>query len=273
MSDWVEAAQVASGVAAIVAIAISIRAVRAANRTPLADSYVRAWESIVGVVVKVANLGPDPLPHADAEALLHEFRVADQRLAVLESALRVKVYDRSIRHQVNNLLIDALFNTDGTIVCEPFERGNDDWMVPAWADRDMWPQLGLSAAAQVLIANDVLWDRPTNRAAHRPGEYELLEWYSDRIFRALNTENNVYSSLASHQHQVSRLVLDFNSEFLEPWIRNATREALMGRRSWAGRKFLARKLLRRLELFRASRRSRQYLKARAQDQMSVTNDH
>lgn len=247
--EWVDAAQVASGLAAVMALIFAATTVRASRRAPLAESYLRAWETILDIVVEASHGGPKAPDTDQAEKLLREYRSADQRLAVLEAALGVKAYGRDIRHDVHNILMDVLFeDTEARRDLTPLP--NDVLEPPDWADPETWPRVSTSVAISSLLCNHI-FDHPGDVNG---GGDDMLNWYAPRVLRALDNPDSVYSPLAEPQYQIARLLSDYHNDFLLPWVRDATREALLGRRGIKGHKLALRRW--RWKLKNAARRLR-----------------
>ena len=94
--NWVDAAQVASGVAALAAVWLSVVTARSARRVPLTDAYMGAWQSILDVLTVATERRKEPPPEEDADRLMRRFEAADHQLSVIEATLRVRLYGRAI---------------------------------------------------------------------------------------------------------------------------------------------------------------------------------
>src|SRR4051794_27397768 len=108
--NWVDAAQVASGVAALAAVRLSVVTARTARRVPLTDAYMGAWQSILDVLTVATERRKEPPPEEDTDRLMRRFGAADDQLSVIEATLRVRLYGRAIRHDAKCLLIDTLYD-------------------------------------------------------------------------------------------------------------------------------------------------------------------
>ena len=261
MADsWLHAAQFAASVAAVCALVIAVRSVRAVRRSPLAAAYLHAWDEFVSVVVEASNSGPEPFAESRAHELLLKARAASHRLDVLDAALGVKAFDGAARTHADIILVSTLFESDPD---RQDVRAGDlpADLRPASVDRATWNMLGSSVAVAVLLRNDVLFSPPAN-----PWNLnnELLYWYIPNVVRDLTSTDSVYSPSASPQHQLARLLGDYHDTYLQPWIKNAVREALTGKRGGAGLRILTRRRFQNSEVrFRLARRRalKRYVKA------------
>jgi hypothetical protein len=147
---------------------------------------------------------------------------------------------------VDVMLVSVLFDDDeDRAVASPMI----DECCPSTVDIDDWPRIAHSVALSILWSNDVLFWFPTRPWATTP---EVIDWYGPLVLHA-SAIGFVHGPDASPQTQASRLLSDFHDAHLQPWIVNATREALLGRRGAAGWRLL---LARRVQFSRAASRLR-----------------
>lgn len=245
MSNLVDAAQVASGLAALAAVWLSVTTARAARRVPMTDAYVGAWQSILDVVTAAAAYREEPFPRDEAERHMRQFRAADKHLSAVEAALRVRVYGRDIRFDLHNLVVDVLFSAREAP--EPVGHGLTvaDYPRPLWADcsNDEWERVINSVPVGWMLATQI---------CGLPGDPDdtegLLRWYYRVVLGGLGRSDadTVTAPDSPPQAQLAFLLNAYVDTFLLPWIRDATREALIGRLGPRGRARLWRQRRQRL---------------------------
>lgn len=224
MGNWVDAAQIVSGLAALVALRLSIVTTRAARRVPMTDSYLASWKAILDVIA-VASEGRDAPPDEQtADALMRQFSAADHQLSVIEAMLRVRLYGRDVRSQLNNLLIDVLYEIPDIRRPES-TLGLDAAPRPGWAhcSDEEWLRVNNSIPFTMMYASE-LWDLPGES-----GGEGLMKWYLPTVLHGLAARpDTVTSPTAPAQRQLAFLLDGYLNAFVLPWIRDASREALMG---------------------------------------------
>lgn len=223
--DWVDAAQVVSGFAALAAVLLAMVTVRAGRRAPLTDAYMGAWQSILDTVAVATESREKPPPDENADLLMRQFNSADHRLSVIEATMRVRLYGREIRHDLKNLLIDALY--DNHDIREPRAALTlSDFPRPEWAgcSDEEWLQVANSVPFASMLVSQV-WSIP-GRSDDSDG---LMRWYYPTVLQGLGAHDSVTASDAPPQRQLAFMLGAYVDAFLLPWIRDATREALLGR--------------------------------------------
>lgn len=247
---WVSAAQIVSGVAALVAVWIGVVTVRSARRVPLTDTYMSGWQSIIDVLTVASERRESPPPEETADELIGRFRSADQKLAVVEATLGVRLYGREIRHDLHNLLVDVLYDNPNIRGAESVWLGLIDVPRPEWAecsDED-WVRVVNSVPFNVMFASE-LWSLPG-----QPEDLDgLMRWYYPVVLHGLGARDSVTSPHAAPQQQLSFMLSAYVDAFVLPWVRDASREALMGRLGVRGRLALQRKWRRQRSLRGLSR--------------------
>ncbi|MGY2702209.1 hypothetical protein [Nocardioides sp. HB32] len=236
MGDWVNAAQVASGVAALAAVWLSVVTARSARRTPLTEPYMAAWRSVLEVLTVATESRDEPPPEQEADALMRQFRAADHQLSAIEATLRVRVYGRAIRGDLNNLLLDVLY--DDPEIREPGDHPltTEHTPRPAWAgcSDEQWEQVINSVPFASMWISQV-WELPG-----RPWDTEegLMRWYYPVVLQGLyvDPEHSVTAPGAPAQQQLAFMLSMYVDSFVLPWVRDASREALMGRLGLRGQR-------------------------------------
>lgn len=203
------------------------------------------------MVVEASRAGPEPFTIERADELTHQYRAADNRLTVLETALGVKAYRRSIRHDLNNILLDVLYEDTGARH-DLTPLSSDEWPPPGPVRPADWSRVTTSAAISSLLLNQAM-ERPGVPGDDTEG---VLRWYVPRVLDALDNPDSVYSPDAPAQQQLARLLGDYHNDFLLPWVRNATREALLGRRGLTGHRMALRRVMDNRAVARAEKRWR-----------------
>lgn len=242
VDKWVDVATVASGFAALAAVWLSVVTARSARRVPLTDPYMTAWQSILEVL-SVATEGRDQPPHEDqADQLLRQFNAADYQLSVTEATLRVRVYGRAIRHDLKNLLIDVLYdNPDLRVTVDSHQLTLRTMEKPEWAtcSEDEWQSVVNSVPFASMLISQV-WSLP-GQLDDNDG---LMKWYYPTVLQGLKSKDSVTAPTAAPQQQLAFMLGAYVDAFLLPWIRDASREALMGRVGlrghrtlWRGRRY------------------------------------
>ncbi|KQW45059.1 hypothetical protein ASC77_19960 [Nocardioides sp. Root1257] len=236
-SGWVDAAQVSSGFAALAAVWLSVVTARSARRVPLTDAYMGAWQSILDVLAIATDVSrSEPPPKDDSDRLLQRVRAADHQLSVIEATLRVRVYGRAIRLDLINLLIDVLYDNPEIRDIDGTWMTLEDMPRATWADcsDEDWVRVINSIPFASMLVSEV-WDLPG-----RPWDTEqgLLRWYYPTVLQGLNARTSVTAPTASPQLQLAFMLGAYVDAFLLPWIRDASREALMGRIGWRGHRML-----------------------------------
>lgn len=231
----VDLAQVVSGFAALAAVWLAVVTARAGRRVPLTDAYMSAWQSILDVLAVATESRPEPPPEARADELLRQFNAADHRLSVIEATLRVRLYGRDIRHDLKNLLVDVLYDN-------PDIRGTDgrpltlaDFPRPEWAkcSDDEWVRVVNSVPFASMLVSQV-WSLP-GRLDDDDG---LMRWYYPTVLQGLDARDSVTAPSAPPQRQLAFMLGGYVDAFLLPWIRDASREALLGRLGLRGHRAL-----------------------------------
>lgn len=236
-SDWVAAAQVASGLAALAAVALAVSTARAARRVPMTDAYLGAWREVLMVLAAATERRDEPPPEDEADGLRRRFRDADHQLTAIEAALRVRVYGRAIRADLNNLLIDVLYDNPevrevrvDALMAEMMPRAEHPWATCA---DEQWVRVLSSVPFASMLASQV-WGRPG-----RPEDHDgLLRWYYPVVLKGLDATDSVTAPDAAPQQQLAFMLAAYVDSFLLPWIRDASREALMGRLGVRGYRLL-----------------------------------
>lgn len=229
---WVNAAQIASGIAALVAVWVAIRTASAGRRAPLADAYLTAWQSILEVAGTAAYDDDKPPSVERANALMKQFELADQRLTVIEATLGVRLYGRDARFDLANFVHSALFDDPevrdaGTQPLSLSAIPRPDW---AHCSDEEWLRVANSVPFASMLVHQV-WSVPGD-----PDNTEgLMKWYYPVVLRGLDTRASVTSSSAPAQQQLSFFLSNYVDSFVLPWIRDAAREALLGRVGLRGR--------------------------------------
>lgn len=243
MSNWVDAAQVVSGFAALAAVWLSVVTARSARRVPLTDAYMSAWQAILEVLsVATDPSRAEPLPEDEADLLMRQFRAADHHLSVIEATLRVRVYGRVIRHQLTNLLIDVLYDNPEIREASADRLTVQDMPREDWAtcSDEEWLRVVNSVPFASMLVSQV-WDVPGQRD---DDHNSLMRWYYPTVLESLNSPNSVTAPSAPPQQQLTFFLRAYVDYFLLPWIRDASREALMGRLGLQGYRALWRGRLR-----------------------------
>ena len=196
-----------------------------------------AWQSILDVVEEATEGRTEPPPEERADLLLRQFNSADNKLSVIEATLRVRVYGRQIRHDLKNLLIDVLYdNSEIRAPGRPLSLA--DFPRPEWADctDDEWLGVVNSVPFTSMLVSQV-WDLPGEL-----GDGEgLLRWYYPTVLGGLSATDSVTAPTASPQAQLAFMLSAYLDTYLLPWIRDASREALLGRLGPHGRRVLWRR--------------------------------
>jgi hypothetical protein len=222
--NWVDAAQVVSGIAALAAVWLSVVTARSARRVPLTDAYMGAWQSILEVLTTATERREAPPPEAEADRLMRQFRAADHQLSVIEATLQVRVYGRAIRHDLTNLLIDVLY--DDPDIREPgrpltlADMPREEW---ARCSDEEWVRVVNSVPFAAMLVSQV-WSLPD-----QPDDPDgLMQWYFPTVLQGLDARDSVTAADAPPQQQLAFMLGAYVDAFLLPWIRDASREALMG---------------------------------------------
>lgn len=171
------------------------------------------------------------------------FNSADSQLSVIEATLRVRVYGRSIRFDLNSLLIDTLYdNPDIRAVPPHASLTADDVPRPAWAHctDDEWQGVINSVPFNAMWISQ-LWDLPGGPWLGLDDQNRLMRWYAPIVLGGLRTPGLVTSPDAPTQQQLAFLLKAYTNAFVLPWIRDASREALMGRLGARGYRLLWRR--------------------------------
>lgn len=234
----VDLAQVVSGLAALAAVCLAVATARAGRRVPLTDAYMGAWRSILDVIAVATEGRSEPPPEERADELMRQFNAADHRLSVIEAMLRVRLYGRDIRHDLKSLLLDVLYDN-------PDIRGTDgrpltlaDMPRPGWADcsDSQWLRVANSVPFTSMLASQV-WSLP-GRLDDDDG---LMRWYFPTVLEGLDARDSVTAPSAPPQQQLAFMLGGYVDAFLLPWIRDASREALLGRIGLRGHRMLWRR--------------------------------
>lgn len=226
VDQWVDAAQVASGFAALAAVWLAVVTARTSRRVPLTDAYMAAWQSILDSIAEATERREEPPPEVRADLLMRRYRSADHRLSVIEATLRVRVYGRGIRHDVHNLMVDLLYDNPDIRHNSSAQLTLSDFPRPEWAgcsDED-WVRVVNSVPFSSMLISQV-WDLPDDVDT----DNGLMRWYYPTVLRGLDAHGSMTAASAPAQAQLAFFLDAYLNAFLLPWIRDATREALLGR--------------------------------------------
>ena len=223
---WVDGAQLVSGFAAIAAVWLAVVTARAGRRVPLTDAYMSAWQAILDVVEVAAEGKSEPPTEERSDRLLRQFNGADHKLSVIEATLRVRVYGREIRHDLKNLLIDVLYDNPDIRQVSARPLSLSEFPRPDWADctDEKWLGVANSVPFTSMLVSEV-WDLP-GQLGDTDG---LMRWYYPTVLKGLDARDSVTAPSAPPQAQLAFMLSAYVDAFLLPWIRDAAREALLGR--------------------------------------------
>jgi len=233
---------VVGGLAALAAVWLSVATAKAARRVPLTDSYMSAWRSILDVLAIAAEGRDRPPAEDEADRLMRQFRAADHQLSAVEASLRVRVFGRAIRSDLNNLLVTTLYD-------EPSLREPTVWLTVADVPRPLWAACSdeewecvINSVPFTAMFTSEVWGMP-GMADDADG---LLRWYFPVVLNGLaRSDDDVTAPNAAPQRQLAFMLGAYVNSFVLPWIRDATREALMARLGWRGQVRLWQDRLRR----------------------------
>lgn len=237
MSSWVDLAQVASGLAALAAVVLSVSTIRSARRVPLTNAYMEGWQGILDVLVIACENRDSPPPVDESDQLMRKFKAADHRLSVVEATVGARVYGGTIRLDLNNLLIDTLYDdpdirTVGVRPLTTTDLPKDEWA--DGSDED-WERVINSVPFTCILANH-MWGIPG-----KTDDYDgLMRWYYPVVLQGLRYPGWASSPDTSAQRQLASLLNAYVNSFVLPWVRDASREVLMGRVGWRNRMLLVR---------------------------------
>ena len=225
-NNWVDAAQVVSGFAALAAVWLAVVTARTSRRVPLTDAYLAAWQTILDVVEEASEARAEPPAEDRADLLMRRFKGADHTLSVIEAMLRVRVYARGIRSDLNNLVIDALYDNPDIRLAPSQPLNLPDFPRPEWAEcsDEQWLRVVNSIPFASMLISQV-WDLPDEV----DNESGLMRWYYPTVLQGLDARDSMTAPSAPPQEQLAFFLGAYLNAFLLPWIRDATREALLGR--------------------------------------------
>ena len=239
---WVNAAQVVSGFAALAAVWLAVVTARTARRVPLTDAYMGAWKSILDVLAVATEGRSEPPSEESADRLMRQFNAGDHQLSVIEATLRVRVYGRDIRHDLKNLLLDVLYDNPEIRQADIPRLTVADVPRPEWADCSDEDWLGVvNSVPFTWMFVNMMWSLP----GRLDDDAGLMRWYFPTVSRGLDARDSVTAPSAPPQQQLAFMLGSYVDAFLLPWIRDASREALMGRVGVRGYRALWRQRRRR----------------------------
>lgn len=224
-----------AALAALVAVYIAVKGLRATRHGPIADHLLLAYGEMISALQEITALGSElhnpgtgrRTSRGTLGPAFERFRVASYKVDLIEPPVtKLADYGSWVRVIANNLAANLVQADEDAAFYKKFREDGIDELRPVGLTDAEWKDVSRSDAylSVLLTGSEIPAERPD-------GVVELEKWIRPEVMgygdgTGPDDLNSVYSPHVSYMIQNCRLLDDFVREYLVPWASRSVRHAL-----------------------------------------------